>query len=56
MAEDHGAPETEQFPRASTRGHTETESRQKSKRRTVRSLTVQNKMRDVLRWVPAGAA
>ena len=51
MAEDHGAPEAGQFPRVWTRGHKETESRQR-----VRSWTVQNEMRDVLGRVSTGAA
>ena len=51
MAEDHGAPEAEKLPRLWTRGHKETESRQR-----VRSWTVQNEMRGVLGRVSTGAA
>ena len=51
MVEDHGAPEAGQLPRVWTRGHRETESRQR-----VRSWAVQNEMRDVLGRVSTGAA
>ena len=55
MAEDHGAPEVGQLPRAWTRGRRDRES-SKSERRRVRSWTVQNEMRDVLGRVSTGAA
>ena len=53
MAENHGAPEAGQLPRAWTRGRREWP---KSERRRVRSCTVQNEMRGVLGRVSAGAA
>ena len=56
MAEDHGAPEVGQLSRAWERGRRETENCHKSKRRRVRSWTVQNEMRGVLGRVSASAA
>ena len=55
MAEDHGAPEAGQLPRACIRGRIETESRQRAAQR-VRSWTVQNEIRSVLGRVFIGAA
>ena len=57
MVEDHRAPEAGQIPRVWTRGHKETESRQRvSGAKRVRSWTVQNEMRGVLGRVSTGAA
>ena len=56
MAEDHGAPEAEQLPKAWTRDPRETESPPKRERRRVRSWTVHNEMRGVLGRVSASAA
>ena len=56
MAEDHGAPKARHLPRAWTRGRRETKSRQKTRAQRVRSWTVQNEMRDVLRRVTTSAA
>ena len=50
MAEDHGTPEAGKL----SRGHKETESRQRAVQR-VRSWTVPNEMRGVLGRVSAGA-
>ena len=57
MAEDHRTPEAGQITRVWTRGHKETESRQRvSGAKRVRSWTVQNEMREVLGRVSTGAA
>ena len=56
MAEDHGAPEAGQLPRAWDRGRGETENCQRASDARVRSWTLQNKMRGVLGWVSASAA
>ena len=56
MAEDHGAPEIEQLPRAWTRGRKVTESCQIGSEQKVYSWTVQNEMRGVLGRVSTGAA
>ena len=53
MAENYGAPEARKLPRSWTRGRRESP---KSERRRVRSWTVQNEMRDVLKRVSTGAA
>ena len=55
MTEDHGAPEAGQLPRVWTRGRRDRQP-PKSERCRVRSWTVQNEMRGVLRRVSAGAA
>ena len=55
MAEHHGAPEAGQLPGVWSRSRTDRES-PKSERRRVRSWTVQNEMRVVLKRVSAGAA
>ena len=56
LAEDHGAPEVGQLPRAWTRGCRETEVAKESVGKRVRSWTVQNEMRGILGELSAGAA
>ena len=55
MAEDHGAPEVGQLPKAWTSSRKEM-SRQKRVIQRIRSWSVQNEMRSVLGRVTAGAA
>ena len=55
IAEDHGAPEARQLPRAWTRGRRERLAKERAAQR-VRSWTVQNEMRGDLGRVSAGAA
>ena len=55
MAEDHGAPEARQLPRAWTKGRRKTVAKERAAQ-TVRSWTGQNEMRGVLGRVSAGAA
>ena len=56
MVGDHGAPEAGQLPRVWTRGHRETESRQRVSGAKICSRTVQNEMRGVLGRVSTRAA
>ena len=56
MAEDHGAPEARQLPRAWTIGRKETESRQRVSGAKSRSWRVQNEMRGGLGKAFPGAA
>ena len=53
MAEDHGAPEPDNSPGP---GPKIAEKQRVAKEQRIRSRTVQNEMRDVLRQVTAGAA
>ena len=55
MAEDHGAPEARQLPKAWTRGHRERLAKERAAQR-VRSWTAQNEMRGDIGRVSAGAA
>ena len=56
MAEDHGAPEAEQLPRAWPRNCRETESRQRVSGAKSPQLDMQNEMRSVVGRVSTGAA
>ena len=56
MAEDSGAPEAGQLPRAWTRGRRELQSRRRASGARICSWTVQNEQRDVTGQMSTGAA